>query len=80
MQTAVKIWLTDEDTSQLKSYGIPLEWSGEFKTDPRPPTKEYYILETIYQQIKIWSSSGAQFAGMSLETFLRSTDELCSKG
>lgn len=78
-QTAVQIWLCEEDATRLKAIGIPLEWAGESNTDAKPKIWKYNILETIYQQLKIYCTSGA-YGGMTLETFLRTVNDTTTQG
>lgn len=73
-QTAIRVWFCEEDVAHMKAIGIPLEWAGD-GSKGQPPMWEYYIMEHIYQQIKMWSTSGTQFAGITLEAFLRTLND-----
>lgn len=74
-QTAIMVWLCEEDINRLRAVGIPMEWAGDCRPNDKPKLWNYYILETIYQQLKMWSTGGTEFAGMGLETFLRTVND-----
>lgn len=73
-QAGVKVWLNEEDYLHLKWLGIYMEWTQGHVAGP-PKLWEVVLLDSVYQQLKMYGASGQPYGGMTLEKFLHTVND-----